>query len=146
MYNADGDPEELSDPAGNTTYTYDALNRLTEEIQGNGPSATYGYDEASNLTTFYDAGGTTVYLYNGLNQLEAMHEPTGSCTGTPSKCTHFAYENGTLDKVTYPSGATLNYTLEAATKRPTASTVKNPAGETLLTNTYSYEHKPPTRR
>jgi RHS repeat-associated protein len=141
VYNADGDPEELSDPAGNTTYTYDALNRLTEEIQGNGPSATYGYDEASNLTTFYDAGGTTVYLYNGLNQLEAMHEPTGRCTGTPSKCTHFAYENGTLDKVTYPSGATLNYTLEAATKRPTAITVKNPAGETLLTNTYSYEHE-----
>jgi RHS repeat-associated protein len=141
VYNADGDLEELSDPAGNTTYTYDALNRLTEEVQGNGPSSTYGYDAASNLTSFYDAAGTTIYLYNGLNQLEAMHEPTGSCTGTPSKCTRFAYENGTLDKITYPSGATLNYTLDAATKRPTAITVKNAAGETLLTNTYAYEHE-----
>jgi RHS repeat-associated protein len=141
VYNGDGDLEELSDPAGNTTDKYDALNRLTEEVQGNGPSSSYGYDEASNLTSFYDGGGTTVYLYNGLNQLEAMHEPGGSCSGTPSKCTHFAYENGTLDKITYSSGATVNYTLEAATTRPTAITVKNPSGETLLTNTYSYEHE-----
>lgn len=139
VYNADGDLEELSDPAGNTTDTYDALNRLTEEVQGNGPSSSYGYDEASNLTTFYD-GATTVYLYNGLNQLEAMHEPTGSCGGTPSKCTRFSYEGGSLNKLTYPSGATLNYTLEAATKRPTAITVKNPSGETLLTHAYSYLH------
>jgi YD repeat-containing protein len=83
-YNSDGDLEELSDAAGNTTYKYDALNRLTEEVQGNGPSSTYGYDPASNLTSYYDSGGTTVYLYNGFNQLEAMHEPEGTCTSTPA--------------------------------------------------------------
>jgi RHS repeat-associated protein len=140
-YNGDGDLETLEDAAGNTSYKYDALNRLTEEVQGNGPSSSYGYDEASNLTTYYDAGGTTVYFYNGLNELEAMHEPEGKCSGTLSKCTRFAYEGGALTKITYPSGATLNYTLEPATKRPTAITAKNPSGETLLSNTYSYERE-----
>lgn len=138
-YNGDGYLEELSDPAGNTTYKYDALNRLTEEVQGNGPSSSYGYDAASNLTSYYDSGGTTVYFYNGLNELEAMYEPGGTCGTTPSKCTKFAYEGGALKTITYPSGATLNYTLEAATKRPIAITAKNPSGEVVLSNTYSYD-------
>jgi RHS repeat-associated protein len=69
-----------------------------------------------------------------------MSEPSGNCGETPSKCTRFSYDNGgSLTKLTYPSGATLNYTLDPATGRPTKIAAKSPAGTTLLSNSYVYK-------
>jgi RHS repeat-associated protein len=139
-YNADGALEKIVDPTGTTTYTLDALGRVTEEALPGGVSNAYGYDEASNLVSFTDAGGATHYAYNGLNELESMYEPGGTCTGTPSKCTQFAYDNdGSLTKTTYASGASMRYKLAATTGRVLTAEADGPKGETLLSNKYEYD-------
>jgi RHS repeat-associated protein len=138
-YNADDGLEKMVDPTGTTTYTLDPLGRVTEEALPGGVSNAYSYDEASNLLSLTDAGGTTHYFYNGLNELESMYEPGGSCTGTPSKCTQFAYDNdGSLTKTTYPSGASMRYKLDPTTGRILTAEADGTKGETLLSNTYSY--------
>jgi RHS repeat-associated protein len=140
-YDADGNVEKRVDPTGTTKFALDPLNRLTEETLPGSLSNAYSYDEASNLLSFTDAGGGTHYFYNGLNQLEAMYEPGGNCGEAPAKCTHAKYDGaGSLEQLTYPSGATVNYGVDATTGRPTSITVKNPSGSTtLLSDTYSYE-------
>lgn len=139
-YNADGGLEKLVDPTGTTTYTLDPLGRVTEEALPGSVSNAYSYDEASNLLSLTDAGGTTHYFYNGLNELESMYEPGGSCTGTPSKCTRFAYDNdGSLTKMTYPSGASMRYKLDPTTGRILAAEADGTKGETLLSNSYVYD-------
>jgi RHS repeat-associated protein len=55
-----------------TTYAYDALNRLTEFNPPGEGVTTYGYDEAGNRT---EAGGTT-YAFNALNQLTESSDGT----------------------------------------------------------------------
>jgi RHS repeat-associated protein len=138
-YDADGNLEKRIDPAGTTNFTHDPLNRLTEESLPGGATNAYSFDEASNLASFTDASGTTGYFYNTLNQLESMYEPGGNCGETPSKCTRAVHDNvGSLTKMTYPSGATLNYAVDPIAGRPTSITAKNPAGETLLSHSYSY--------
>jgi RHS repeat-associated protein len=138
-YDADGNLEKRVDPTGTTKFTLDPLNRLTEESLPNGASNAYAYDEASNLRSLTDAGGTTHYFYNLLNQLEATYEPGGNCGKEPSKCTRAVYDGaGSLSKITYSSGATLNYTVDPIAGRPTAITAKSPSGETLLSNSYNY--------
>ena len=138
-YDADGNLERRVDPTGTTKFTLDPLNRLTEESLPGGATNAYAYDEAANLLSLTDAGGTTHYFYNLLNQLEAMYEPGGSCGKDPSKCTRAVHDGaGSLSKITYPSGATLNYTVDPIAGRPTAITAKNPSGETLLSHSYSY--------
>ena len=67
-------------------------------------SAEYAYDEASNLIGFTDAGGSTHYFYNWLNELIAMYEPGGNCEGAPIKCTHAEYDGaGSLTKLEFPA-------------------------------------------
>ncbi len=139
-YDGDGNLEKREDPTGTTKFTYDALRRVIKEELPGSATEEYTYDAASNLAAFTDSGGMSEYKYNGLNELEAMAEPSGNCGETPSKCTRVAYDNdGSLTKLTYPSGATLNYTLEPATGRPTKIAAKNPAGTTLLSNEYTYK-------
>lgn len=138
-FDTDGNLAKQVEPAGTTSYKHDAVNRITEEAFPGGAANAYGYDEASNLTTLTDSGGVTTYLYNKLNELEAMFEPEGNCGTTPVKCTTFAHDNdGAVTKIRYPSGATLNYTLDATTGRTKEISAKNPAGTTVMSNTYAY--------
>lgn len=72
------------DPAGNvtskldarlkqeTTFSYDALNRITEFNPPGEGSTAYGYDEAGNRTK----AGATTYAYNALNQLTSASDGT----------------------------------------------------------------------
>jgi YD repeat-containing protein len=55
-----------------TTYGYDALNRITEFNPPGAGATTYGYDEAGNRT---EAGATT-YTFNALNQLTSASDGT----------------------------------------------------------------------
>ncbi len=112
------------DPAGNvtsridqrleqeTTYAYDALNRLTEFNPPGEGATSYGYDEAGNRT---EAGGTT-YNYNALNQLTESSDGTtygydgaGRMTGKINGAEETSYEWDLLDhlaKVEGPSETT----------------------------------------
>jgi RHS repeat-associated protein len=138
-YDADGNLEKRVDPTGTTTFTLDPLNRVTKESLPGSLSSEYSYDEASNLIGFTDAGGSTHYFYNGLNELIAMYEPDGNCEATPVKCTHAEYDGaGSLTKLEFPSKATVNYVVDATTGRPTSIVAKSPSGEALLSHAYSY--------
>ncbi len=55
-----------------TTYAYDALNRLSEFNPSGEGATSYGYDKAGNRT---EAGGTT-YSFNALNQLTEASDGT----------------------------------------------------------------------
>ena len=94
-----------------TTYTYDALGRLTEfDPPGEGATA-YSYDKAGNRT---EAGGTT-YSYDALNQLTEASDGTtysydgdGRMIGKVKGPEETTYEWDPLDhlaKVEGPSGA-----------------------------------------
>ncbi len=133
-YDPDGFLVKREDPTGTTKYTIDQLDRITKEELPGSLKNEYGYDEASNMTSFIDGGGTTKYKYNNLNELESMLEPGASTE------TRFAYNNDhRLTKITYPSGAIENYKLEPATGRPETITAEGVTGTTVPTLTYSYK-------
>ncbi|MFL5911696.1 MAG: DNRLRE domain-containing protein [Gaiellaceae bacterium] len=92
-YDSNGNLTQRVDNTGTTTYSYDALNRRTQEVYPgtNGVTNTYTYDGAGNLLTLHDTGGTVTYGYDAGNRLTSVMEPGGSCSGTVSRCTKFVY-------------------------------------------------------
>jgi RHS repeat-associated protein len=63
----------MADGIGDTTYGYDALNRLTTQTDPHGLTVGYAYDEAGNLTTLtYPGGNTVTYTYDALNRVETV--------------------------------------------------------------------------
>lgn len=115
-YDSDGNLTQRVDSTGTTTFSYDALSRVTDKgtpsgadgCSGSSPAGlTYTYDAATNLTSACDANGATTYRYDTANRLVSMAEATGSCTGTVSLCTTFAYNNANeRTTTTFPGGAT----------------------------------------
>jgi RHS repeat-associated protein len=132
-YDLDGNIIKREDPTGTTTYTVDALNRLTKESLPGALSNEYSYDLASNIEAFTDGGGTTRYKYNSLNLLESMTEPGERTTSLSYDSDH------RLTKITYPSKAVESYKLEAFTGRPESITFEGLSGTTVPNLTYSYK-------
>lgn len=71
-----------------TRYSYDDLNRLTTETwvgaAGDDNVINYAYDEASNLTSVYDAFSSLAYTYDDRNRVETVDNRRGEATqGTP---------------------------------------------------------------
>ena len=89
-----------------TTYTYDALNRLSEALVKNSGGTQigdykYAYDAAGNRTSANVNGTITTYSYNAANEL------TSSLLG--STTTNYSYDgNGNLT-----SGGGLSFTYNA---------------------------------
>ena len=104
-YDADGNLTQRNDSAGNTTYTYDGLDRLTEVAYPDGTWTKYGYDAAGNMTTLQDAGGTVTYKYDKANQLTSVTNPSAS----KAEATMTYDKNGNLTKTAYASGASISY-------------------------------------
>ncbi len=73
-YDAVGNRTVVTDARGyTTTYTYDALNRLTSERDPLGNTTRYGYDIVSNRTVMTDANNAvTRYAYDALNRLTVI--------------------------------------------------------------------------
>ena len=92
-----------------TCYTYDSMERLTEE-KFNDVVTSYGYDLAGNRITKSTDGRTEKYFYNNRNQLTELHcekdvvrysyDPAGNLTeenyhtadGASTKKLHYAYD------------------------------------------------------
>jgi len=70
-YDPDGNRQTASDSSGTTTYSYDALDRLTS-AQAPGGTTGYGYDATGNRTTLTTAQGATAYSYNEADELTAV--------------------------------------------------------------------------
>jgi RHS repeat-associated protein len=119
------------DSTGTTTFNYDALNHPTRKtlpasagVCAGDTGMTMTYDPAGNLSTFCDNGGTLTYTYNNANQLTGLAEPGGTCTGTPTLCTTFGYDNdGRRTTTTYPTSPQV-----------TMTTVYDPSGKVLSVN------------
>jgi YD repeat-containing protein len=60
-------------PGAVTTYTYDALNRLTAEAKpAPGPTISFSYDPVGNLRFHTGPGGVVEYQYTAVNLLAAL--------------------------------------------------------------------------
>jgi RHS repeat-associated protein len=59
--------------AGNTTYTYNALNQLTGASDG----TSYAYDSSGRLSQKTNGGQTTTYSWDPLNELTQVHDGQG---------------------------------------------------------------------
>ena len=105
-YDSNGNMTSRVDGTGTSTYTYDRLNRLTQEALPNGTTS-YTYDAAGNMKTLVDGGGTTTYNYGASNLLDSMQAPGDTAATT------FDYtDDGTRKTTTYPNGVVMEATWE----------------------------------
>ena len=114
-----------SHPSGATTYSYDSRGDRT----GSAGSATitYGYDEASRLTSYTSATETATYKYDGdgLRMSKTVNGVTTPFTWDPGGSTPLLLSDGTTDYI-YGSNGT---PIEQETVRPAISLV----GDTTAT-------------
>jgi len=139
VYDGDGNLTSRLDVTGSTTFTYDKLNRPTSKTPAiSGTSSSVTYDGANNILTYTDTSGTVTYGYDPANQVTKLAENGGSCTGSVSLCTTFAYDNaGRRTTTTYPSGQQVVITYDTS-GRQLSVTGKRPGGSTFISRTYTY--------
>jgi len=124
---------EVSPDRGITTYTYDAAGNLKTRSDARGRTTTYFHDALNRVFNIrFPTGGMNIYLFrdqgaNGLGRLTGMIDESGTTawTHTPhgevaakthtaaGSSTHnvgYTYLNGRLTRLTYPSGAYVDYT------------------------------------
>jgi RHS repeat-associated protein len=75
-YDADGNLKTRSDSG--ITFTYDALNRLTQATQSGQPTQTYVYDDEGRRIQKTVGGTATNYLYSGVNLVAEYAATWGS--------------------------------------------------------------------
>ena len=71
-YDLNGNPIRKTTPFGITTYTYDALNRLTSITHPNSQTTLYFYDPFSKLIAEQNNGTQLFYLYNQEQEIGAI--------------------------------------------------------------------------
>jgi RHS repeat-associated protein len=140
-YDLDGQLSTVQDEdhaSPNTTYTYDALHRMTAVRQtlasapGGAATTAYAYDAMDNLASVTDPNGnTTSYRYDDFHRLERQDSPV---TGT----TTYQYDAaGNLVATTDARGAATMRTYDASNRVLTStSQLAEAATETV---TYAYD-------
>lgn len=116
-YNADGQRTSMSDASGATTYTFDSIGRLTSQTNGSGQKTTYGYDNASRLTSIGYPKALSPLNLTGTGGQQQIN--TGSVTRT-------YYDDGTLKTVSDWLGNTHTFSYNpeqqlTATARPNST-------------------------
>jgi RHS repeat-associated protein len=102
-FDENGNMTKRVDNTGSTTFTYDDLNRMTDQGPTNGSSVTtYTYDPVGNLKTITHDGRTTSYRFNAANLLVGLKDPHNQ--GTGGQEITFDYDKNLRVKATYPSG------------------------------------------
>lgn len=141
-YDSGGNLKWQQDARGvKTTYTYDALNRVT---QIGYPNATENvlleYDDATEgrfaigrLSKVTDSSGSREYYYNEFGEVVTQkYTPVGTTTKI---ITVYSYDNaGNLTSITYPSGRLVSYSYNTAGKVNSVSTTKGSVTQTLASN------------
>ena len=131
QYDKNGNLIDRTETAGQTLYTYDGFNRVTQLKQYSQPNLDYTYDKAGNLKTEAGAAGTATYSYDAANQVTGVKH---SATGTNNYSV--AYTAGRPTTVTLPGGITQTISYDKAGRQTSIKAVK---GSTVLTNyTASY--------
>lgn len=163
-YDQNNNPITMLDSLGNSSFSYDELDRLSTSTDALGRSLAYGYDPVSNLTTInypnggsiqYDyynndwletvtdtAGGATTYERNGVGQRTRMVQPNGAIS-------EFAYDNAErLVAIRHTEGtgeliASFEYELDQVGQRTEAAIAYGRPWPRTLNETYQYD---PLRR
>lgn len=120
-YTNNGKPLTLTDGKGNvSTMVYDGFDRMSRlrypNASGGGSSTTdyeeYGYDAASNVTSYRNRGGDSFALtYDALNRLTLSNAPTGT------NDTSYTYDLLGRTLSTAAGGQTLTFTWDALGRR-----------------------------
>src|ERR1044071_417963 len=80
-YDVNGNRISMIDPTGLTTYTYDALNRLTSITNNKGFTTSFTYDALGRRTSLTHANGVvTNYSYDPASQLTRLAQQLGAVT------------------------------------------------------------------
>jgi RHS repeat-associated protein len=111
-YDADGNPESVTDPNGNKTkYTYNADNQPIKVTAPNGTVTETGYDGAGNVTSQTDGNKhETKYVRNILGEVTEVTDPLGR------KTTKEYDKAGNLKTLTDPATRTTTYTYDPANR------------------------------
>ena len=107
-YDALNRVSEITNPAGGkTVYTYDRAGHISSITDPAGNRRTFTYNDAGELTEEMDIrGNITRYEYNLLGQLTAVKDGIGRETR------HFYLKGGRRDKTIYPDGSQRSYTYD----------------------------------
>jgi RHS repeat-associated protein len=130
-YDADGQRLSMADGTGKSTYTFDSLNRLTQQVNGAGKTINYGYDLNGNQTsTVYPNGKTVARTYDAANRLISETDWLGHTTS-------FSYDvDDNQVGTVYPNGVSATMSYDNADQLSAISD-KNSAGTTLMSFSYT---------
>src|SRR5215208_637837 len=126
-YFADDTFQKVTDARGATASFLNNGRRLVYSVHYTAPSGisipadvTYTYDAAGNRKSMNDGSGHTDYNYDSLSRLTSEARQFSGLSGTYTL--NYSYSlSGLLNSVTDPTGATVNYALNAA-GQPTSVT------------------------
>ena len=138
--NAVGNVSSKTDARGQTTsYSYDALDRVTQATLADGKVQTFAWDgtgtgaQVGYLRQFTDPSGSTAYERDAFGRITRKTQVAVDSSLAPTTLTtKYAYSNGQLAQITYPSGFKVAYTrnttgqLQVMSTTP-AATLANPA-------------------
>ena len=100
----------MIDPTGLTTYSYDALNRLTSMTNNKGQTTTFSYDALGRRTSMTHANGVvTNYTYDAASQLLSLSHQLGATTVDSFG---YSYDNVGNRKSKADNNGTANYTYD----------------------------------
>jgi RHS repeat-associated protein len=131
-YNGDGDRTEMTDGTGESTYTYDKLDRLTETKDGHGDTTGYEYnlgDQQTKIT--YPNGKAVIRTYDNDGRLKSV-------TDWLEHTTKFAYNpDSELASTTFPSGTSDEDSYAYNDSDSITETAMKKATETLASLVYA---------
>lgn len=137
IYDNNGNMLSMTDSTGVTTYTYDAVNRITTKIMPNIDKSSYIYDIITNMPKGYVSqkiidpkGNTTINVFDNCCRLKYVTSAEGTTT-------YSYYDNGAKKSVIYPNGFSEEYEYY---KDELIKTLKNKNNGGVVIDSYTYEY------
>lgn len=122
-----------------TTYTYDVMGRLVRTEATNGRVVTWDYDQLGRRVKMQDYTGTTFYDWDDLDRMRAIHYSLDEAKGGGDDLVlrYSNYDNaGRLTEMIYPGGEVVRHTYDAG-GRLTSVDLPNRS----MTWVYSYDDR-----
>jgi RHS repeat-associated protein len=147
----------LKPAAETTSYTYDAMDRVTQILFGgdaacipsSGNCITYAYDADGNLTSQVDNTGTTTFTYDALNRLIDKGTPGGAdaCSGSSPAGITYTYDGASNLTTSCDALGTTHYYYDAGNRLTSQVEPGGTSGCAVSTHTtetgctaYSYDN------